>query len=136
MEQVHDPESIRVLDEDECWDVLRANAFGHLAYAPAGRPNIVPINYMAHEGRLLFRTAEGSKLLGIVVKDEVAFEVDEIDDGSARTVIVTGRAHQLSDAETDAVDELPLHPWVLTLKFNVVAITPERVSGRAFRLAR
>jgi len=136
MEQVHEPESIRVLTDEECWEVLRANQLGHLAYAPVGRPNIVPINYVAHEGRLIFRTAEGSKLLGIVVEDEVAFEVDEIGEDAARTVVVHGWAHQLSNAEADAVESLPLHPWVPTMKLNVVAIVPERITGRAFRLVR
>lgn len=134
IEQVHDPDAITELSGDECWEVLRRNEMGHLAYAVAGEPGIVPLNYVESEGRLLFRTAEGSKLFGVIVNDQVAFEVDEIGVQVARTVVVHGRAERLSEAEAHLADDLPLRPWVPTLKFNVVAIRPDDVTGRAFHL--
>ncbi len=136
IEQTHDPDALSALGDDECWEVLRANQLGHLAYVAGGEPDIVPVNYLESEGRLLFRTAEGSKLLGVTMHESVAFEVDEIAAGLARTVIVYGHAERVSEAEEDRADELPLRPWVPTLKYNVVAIVPRRLSGRGFRLDR
>ena len=39
----------------------------------------MPINYATDGRRLYFKTAEGSKLLGIVMNEDVAFEIDHID---------------------------------------------------------
>ena len=41
-------------------------------------------------GSLLFRTAEGNKLLAVVMGSEVAFEIDRYDEESARSVVVRG----------------------------------------------
>lgn len=133
VEQTHHPEAITELSTDECWELLERNAMGHLAYAVVGEPGIVPINYLAREGRILFRTAEGSKLLGVTINSAIAFEVDEIGIQVARTVIVKGTATQLQGAEATAADELPLRPWVPTLKYNVVEIVPSEITGRAFK---
>ena len=131
-----DVETTSTLTDEACWSVLGRNEFGHLAFAAAGETGIAPVNYLAHEGRLLFRTAEGSKLMAITVNDSVAFEVDEIGQDEATSVIVHGRAVRLDEREEDAVDDLPLHPWVATHKYNVIAIEPVEVTGRSFRLVR
>ena len=34
--------------------------------------------------------------------------------------------------EINAVEEMGLRPWIPTLKYNVVEITPEQISGRGF----
>ena len=53
---------------DECWELLRAHAMGRLAFHLADQVHIRPINYVVDNDTLLFRTAEGDKLLG--VRDE------------------------------------------------------------------
>lgn len=130
----HEAEAVTILSEEECWQALRKQSFGHLAYTLAGEIGIVPLNYMVSDDRIVFRTAEGSKLLGLTINDSVVFEVDEIGSWAARTVIVRGHATQLSEAEEDAFEGLK--PWVPTLKYNVVAITPSVMTGRSFRLDR
>lgn len=131
-----DVDTTTVLTDEQCWSVLGRNEFGHLAFAAAGETGIAPVNYLAQDGRLLFRTAEGSKLMAITMNDSVAFEVDEIGADEATSVIVHGRAVRLSESEEDEVDDLPLRPWIATLKYNVVAIEPVEVTGRSFRLSR
>ena len=37
-------------------------------------------------------------------------------------------------AAIQEADELPLKPWLPTLKYNYVEITPEEISGRRFQL--
>lgn len=126
------------LTDEESWDLVRRKEFGRLAYHLAGEVHLVPINYATDGERLFFRTAEGSKLLGIVMNEDCAFEIDDITDESATSVVMRGKARLLEGGEESVVESLPLHPWVATLKFNVVAITPNEgeISGRTFQLTR
>ena len=56
------PRSMRELHPEECWEFLAASEFGRLAYHLADEVHIVPINYAVDDDRLVFLTAEGSKL--------------------------------------------------------------------------
>ncbi|HET8595808.1 MAG TPA: pyridoxamine 5'-phosphate oxidase family protein, partial [Intrasporangium sp.] len=98
--------------------------------------HIVPINYAVDGKRLLFLTAEGSKVLGVTMNDDVAFEVDEIIAEHATSVIVRGRAHVLEGDDEYIVEQLPLRPWVGTPKYIVVAVAVDEISGRRFDLSR
>ena len=132
-----DPETVvSEISDTESWEVLREHEFGRLAYHLLGEVHIVPINYATDGERLVFRTAEGSKFLGIHMNDDVAFEVDEIEDERATSVVLRGRAHVLEGEARNHVESLPLRPWVPTAKFNVVAIEPTEITGRRFRLDR
>lgn len=124
------------LDETECWDLLRNQEFGRLAYHLGGEVHIVPINYATDGERIYFRTAEGSKLLGVVMNADVAFEIDEITGEAATSVCINGTAAVLPESRHEVVESLPLRPWVPSLKFNVVAITPVDMTGRRFSLNR
>ena len=129
-------EVVTELTQDECWEMLGEEEFGRLAYRLVDEQHIVPINYVAAGGCLLFRTAEGNKLLSVVMGNEVAFEIDRYSEDSARSVVVRGKARLLPEDEAHRADLLPLRPWVPTLKYNVVEIAPIEVTGRAFDLSR
>ena len=131
-----DDDAVRVLTPDQCWEVLRAEEFGRLAFALVDEIHITPINYAVDDDVLLFRTAEGSKLLSVVMGGDVAFEVDRYGEESARSVVVRGSARLLPEDEAHRAENVPLRPWVPTLKYNVVEIIPEVVSGREFHLER
>jgi nitroimidazol reductase NimA-like FMN-containing flavoprotein (pyridoxamine 5'-phosphate oxidase superfamily) len=131
-----DEDVIKVLTHEQCWEVLRTEEFGRLAFALLDEIHITPINYAVDGEALLFRSAEGSKLLGIVMGSPVAFEVDQYDEEWARSVVVRGRARVLDEHEEHRAENVPLRPWVPTLKYNVVEITPQVVSGREFHLDR
>jgi uncharacterized protein len=131
-----DQSPVSALTDEQCWDLLRENEFGRMAYHLAGEVHIVPINYATDGERLYFKTAEGSKLLGIVMNEDVAFEIDRITEESATSVCIRGMARLLEGSEEHVVENLPLRPWVPTLKFNVVAIDPSEMSGRQFLLKR
>ncbi len=131
----HDP--VHVMTDAECWEMLEENEFGRLAFHLVDEVHIVPMNYAVDEHRrLVFRTAEGSKLLGLTINADVAFEIDEFGADLARSVIVRGRARVLEGREADVTDELPLRPWVDTAKFNVIAVEVDEVTGRRFDLNR
>ena len=132
----YDEDVITELDQEECWEALRADEFGRLAYRLGDEVNLVPLNYAVDGDTLLFRTAEGSKLLGIVMNPDVVFEIDAYDEDSAQSVIVRGRARLLEEDEAHRADTTRLRPWVPTLKYNVVEIEPIEITGRRFDLAR
>ncbi|WP_199424873.1 pyridoxamine 5'-phosphate oxidase family protein [Actinotalea solisilvae] len=123
------------LSEDEAWDVLRREQLGRLAYHVGSEVDIAPVNHVVAGRRIVFRTAEGSKLFGVVVGKTVAFEVDRVEGDEARSVVVRGVAHELSADEVEAMD-VQLRPWVGTEKPHVVAIEAVHVSGRRFTLSR
>jgi len=126
---------VRHLSEDECWELLISSSFGRLAMSIAGEPDIYPVNFIASDRRLLFRTAEGTKLLELTVNDKVAFETDGIGRDEAWSVVVRGQARVLdTQADIEAADQLPLRPLIPTLKYIYVEITPQVVTGRRFEL--
>lgn len=125
---------IHELSRDECWDLLKKHEFGRLAFHLAGEVHITPINYAVDGSTLLFRTAEGNKLLGVVMNEDVAFEIDDYSSAEAWSVILRGSARVLEGQEAYRADNVPLRPWVPTEKHNVVEISPTEMSGRRFDL--
>jgi uncharacterized protein len=131
-----DDDVVVELTSEECWEMLREEEFGRLAYRLVDEIHITPINYAVEGGSLLFRTAEGNKLLAVVMGSDVAFEIDRYGEDSARSVVVRGSARLLPEDEAHRAENIALRPWVPTLKYNVVEIEPKVVSGRAFELSR
>jgi nitroimidazol reductase NimA-like FMN-containing flavoprotein (pyridoxamine 5'-phosphate oxidase superfamily) len=127
-------EPVRELTEEECWDRVAAAPYGRLAMSVFDDVDIVPVNVVLSKGDLYFRTAPGSKLAEIAANPRVAFEVDGYDDDTAFSVVVKGVAERIEHyADIDAAEELPLTPWIPTVKYRWVRIHPESVTGRAFR---
>ena len=125
----------RELSPQECWELLGEEELGRLAYTLVDEISIVPVNYGVDRSTLLFRTAEGTKLLAVVLGAEIAFEVDRIVGEEARSVVVRGRARRLEEDEAHRADRVGLRPWIGTPKYDVVEISPVAVTGRAFRLS-
>ena len=129
-------EPVGVMTTEECWEMLRSQEFGRLAFHLAGEVHLTPINYAVDHDTLLFRTAEGSKLLGVEMNPDVAFEIDEFDEHHARSVVLRGVARHLGEDEEHRAENVPLRPWTPTLKYDVVEIRPTEISGRSFELSR
>lgn len=126
---------MQILAEDECWRLLESATVGRLAVAPGGRPDIFPVNFLAINGTLVFRTAEGSKLTSVAVNHAVALEIDgyEPETNQAWSVVVSGTARPVtSDDDAAVLEELPLTPWHATPKHHFVEIVPIKVTGRKF----
>ncbi|WP_448390272.1 pyridoxamine 5'-phosphate oxidase family protein [Microbacterium aurum] len=124
-------DAVRLLTDDECWDRLAEQQLGRLVTHVGDVLDIFPVNYTVDGESLVFRTAEGSKLTELTINDQVLFEVDEYTDTDAWSVVVRGTARRLdTPEEVRAADELPLRPWVPTLKYNYVRITATSLSGR------
>jgi len=126
----------QVLDEHECWELLRSQEVGRLAVAIENRPDIFPVNYVVDHGTVVFRTAEGTKWAAAVLGASVAFEVDGEITEEAWSVVIKGRAVEIDNMYEffDALD-LPLYPWHLAPKHRFVRIIPDEVTGRRFWIA-
>jgi hypothetical protein len=125
------------LTEPECWSLLSSQTVGRLAVAVGNHPDIFPINYLVHEGGLVFRSGAGTKLAAAVLGRHVAIEIDGFDDRdrSVWSVVVKGEASEIDTmAERFAADDLPLYPWVAAPKPNFVRIRPTSVTGRRFHV--
>jgi nitroimidazol reductase NimA-like FMN-containing flavoprotein (pyridoxamine 5'-phosphate oxidase superfamily) len=127
---------VHVLHPEECWEFLRGHEFGRLGFHLADEVHIVPINYAVDDDRLLFLTAEGSKLLGVTMNSDVAFEVDEIVGERATSIVLRGRARRLEEDEEHRAENVPLRQWVATEKWNVIEVDVTEISGRRFELSR
>lgn len=130
---------MEILSKDECMALLAKADVGRLAVAAAGDIDIFPLNFVIDDEKLMFRSAEGTKLIEVVLAGRVAFEVDgyEPEDGKAWSVVVKGVAELLDRfPEIYHAQDLPLFPWNASPKERFVRITPESVSGRRFQVAR
>jgi hypothetical protein len=130
--------AMEILDEQQCFDLLASVEVGRLAMAVAGEVDIFPVNFAIDDGAIMFRTAEGTKLVEVVMSGRVAFEVDGYEParGRAWSVVVKGRAHLL-DRFDDIyhAEDLPLFPWNAAPKERHVRIQPETITGRRFTVA-
>lgn len=130
-------EATEILSESECWDLLDHADVGRLAVDIGGQPDIFPINFLAAQGGIVFRSAAGTKLAGAILNRFVAFEIDgyEPGDRTAWSVVVKGQAgaiekmQELFDAE-----DLPLFPWLAWDKPNFVRIEPTVITGRRYHI--
>lgn len=130
----HD-DPILVLDDEQCWKLLENTQHGRLVLTAAGETDVFPINYRAHHGLLLLRTAPGTKLAELTINENVVFQADGITSDEAWSVVVKGRARVLEQgSDIAAAEALNLKTWIPTLKDFYVEIKPSRVSGRHFNL--
>lgn len=124
---------VSVLTEDESWRLLASVALGRFVTTIGTRLEIFPVNFVVQRRTVLFRTAEGTKLITAVMNDRVLFEVDDHNIINGWSVIVRGTAELLETPEDIAAAErAQLLPWTATEKRRFVRITPKEISGRYF----
>ena len=126
------PGALSRISREECLRLLGTRSVGRLAYiARAGVPDIVPVNYVLDGEDVVFRSGPGPKLQAAERRDQVAFEVDEVDDEGhdGWSVVVVGRARRMTQSEAQQVDAGP-EPWASGPRLHLVRITPVRIDGR------
>ncbi|SES23820.1 pyridoxamine 5'-phosphate oxidase family protein [Corynebacterium cystitidis] len=130
-------EIIRNLTEEESLELMAGQTFGRLVVQLKNDVDIFPVNFAVHDGKIYFRTAEGTKLFGAARADDLILEADHVDQDAsvAWSVVVRGPSRILTKAdEILEAEEYGVKPWIPTLKYNFVEITPRTISGREFQL--
>ena len=121
------------LSNEQSWELLEGSVLGRLAVCVDGQPDVFPVNIYVSNGKILFRTAEGTKLAELAVNDRAVIEVDAFTSRIGWSVVAKGRARILRDsAEIDAADQTPLNPWIPTVRTTYVEIAVEEITGRRF----
>lgn len=129
------PEAVTELSEKEAWELLATRPVGRLATSVAQQPDIFPVNFVLDDGCIVFRTAQGSKLLELTINEHVAFEVDDWEtDLGGWSVVCHGTAEVIEhQADLERAESLDLRPWVQTIKTVFVRIRVVEIVGRRFR---
>lgn len=127
-------DEVTVLPESECWNLLAGMTLGRLVTSVDGQPEIFPVNYAVQRRSLLFRTAEGTKLVSTAINHDVLFEVDDHNVAEGWSVIVRGTARSLrTEEEIEDADRAQVVPWMTSEKPHYVRVIPRQVTGRRFR---
>jgi nitroimidazol reductase NimA-like FMN-containing flavoprotein (pyridoxamine 5'-phosphate oxidase superfamily) len=122
------------LDAAGCWRQLGSQGIGRLAISTATGVDIFPLNYLAAEGVLFFRSAPGTKIIELTRDPRVAFEADGQTFLARWSVVVRGIARRLaSDDEIESSGIQKLAVWQPGDKFNYFEIRPDVISGRFIR---
>ncbi len=89
------------------------------------------MNFVVIDDAIVFRTGQGTKLHAATTNAVVAFEVDHADASTGWSVLVVGRAAEVTDPG-EIADALAVIPdgWVSGTHAHVIRIVPARVSGR------
>lgn len=126
-------EPIAILSASECWDLLKSATLGRLITSVDGQPEVFPVNFVVQNRTVLFRTAEGTKLVSAAINNNVLFEVDDHNAVEGWSVIVRGTARTLrGDADVAEAEQAQLLPWTATVKQHYVRIRPVGITGRRF----
>lgn len=128
-----DTQPVMALGDDDSWNLISAVHLGRLVTVVDGRPEIFPVNFVVQRRTVLFRTAEGTKLFGAVMNDQVLFEADDHNVVEGWSVIIRGTAKVLFGAdEIQDAEQGGLYPWIATQKLRFVRVTPDEITGRRF----
>jgi len=125
---------IVVLAPDECLLLLGLEFVARVASQPdgGGAPDVVPVNFVLHEGVAIFRTHDGTTLHQIEGK-LVSLQVDRFDwfHRTGWSVLVQGRAELIDPHDVEGMD---LDTWAPGDQPRLVRIVPDRISGRRIEL--
>src|SRR5436305_10753778 len=105
-------DGVFILPEHECWDLMAGVTLGRLVTSVDGQPEIFPVNSVVQHRTVLFRTAEGTKLVSAAINNRVLCEVDDHNVAEGWSIIVNRRARSLrTDDQLEAAERTQLLPW-------------------------
>lgn len=125
------------LTPGQCLTLLGMAHVGRIGLSVHALPVILPVNYVIHDGDVVFRCSSGPKLTAAQSTDVVAFEVDHDDPDGMRgwSILLQGRAELIVEpGEVSRARSLPLHAWVPDGSADhYVRIRSKLMSGRRYQ---
>jgi uncharacterized protein len=125
-------EQAEEFSHSECILRLEADGVGRVAAILDCRPYICPVNYVLHEGAIVFRTRRGSHLHMATHDSYAALEIDRADFmyHEGWSVLVQGRSSHIVDpAEVIALARVCVAPWAGDAMDSFVQIRLDEVHG-------
>jgi nitroimidazol reductase NimA-like FMN-containing flavoprotein (pyridoxamine 5'-phosphate oxidase superfamily) len=131
-----DHTGLRVLDLDECLELVSSTPVGRIAFELDGEITVLPVAHLVDGVDVCFRTAGSSKIQAAVDRERVAYEADAFDPATRTgwSVLVQGVATIVEEeAELRRLDQhapplwVPVGPDPMTW----VRVRAQSVSGRA-----
>ena len=122
---------LRELDPSECLELLRTRAVGRVAFCAEDGPVVLPVNYVEHDGDVLFRTSPHNEIARHVNNRPAAFQVDEIDDftQSGWSVLLRGTAELVEDVLELPQEARPVS-WAEGARSLFVRVPGRSITGR------
>lgn len=130
---------MRELDRDEALRLVATVSLGRIVFTQHALPAVRPVNHLVEDGEIIVRIHDDGALASLVAPADVpgvvvAYETDAIDPDThlGWSVVITGYASPVADA--DEVDRYAvlLRPWVDHPMVGALRIRPDIVTG--FRL--
>jgi uncharacterized protein len=127
--------TVEALSREESIELLQRGAFvGRVGFVRDGRPDIVPVNYLAETpDAVVFCSAGGTKLSALTAGAPVVFEVDDQRPlyHAGWSVVVHGTAEEITDErELEYLRRGPLRSWAAHGSGRWVRIRVEEITGR------
>lgn len=132
-----DSAGLEVLSREDSLALLGSVPVGRIVFTDRALPAVQPVNFVLHDGSVVFRTGAGSKLAAATRQAIVAFQADSFDQSTETgwSVTAVGPSRVVEDdGELAELATLPLHPWVSEDREHFVRIELAQVTGR--RLGR
>lgn len=127
------PRQTLELIPQECWELLSRRSLGRVVFTMNAMPAIRPVNHLIHRQAIVIRSHLGSAITGHASRDGavVCYEADDIDPvrHTGWSVIATGIARLVTDPDAASRYEQALEPWVTGPMDQIIAITPETITG-------
>jgi nitroimidazol reductase NimA-like FMN-containing flavoprotein (pyridoxamine 5'-phosphate oxidase superfamily) len=121
-----------ILDPPDCERLLRATHFGRVITKLGDVVAAFPVFFAMDGGDIIFRTDPGTKLTAAVLHAQVAFEIDDADEGWS--VLVVGHCEEVRSHRDVERALAALEPyWPGSDRHRVVRIRNERMTGRRLR---
>jgi nitroimidazol reductase NimA-like FMN-containing flavoprotein (pyridoxamine 5'-phosphate oxidase superfamily) len=120
------------LTEAECWTQLESRDLARIAWATGGGPQILPVNYVTHDGAIWLRTTAHSSMAEQIDESRVALEVDDIDPLThvGWSVVLHGRAEAFYREEDVPAEVTALRSWAAGVRPLWIQVRSELITGK------
>ena len=126
------------LTPGECRRLIAPGGIGRIGFTTASGPVVLPVNFAVVAGSIAVRTGGGTMIGAHAGDNQVAFEIDHIDEALSQgwSVLVRGQAHRvLQPAELRHLrEQAGICPWPGGDREVYLRIAPSQITGRRIEI--